>query len=70
MHQKRVRDTEKKMLELHWRSLKREKEKLEKEKRNFESAEADLAQRIYQVKDLLSIADEIKQIDFSIANSW
>src|SRR5262249_18620361 len=41
-------------------------------KRDLESAEADLAQCIVQVKDLIPIAAEIQQIglDPSIANSW
>jgi hypothetical protein len=72
MQQKQARDTEKKMLELHWRSLKLGRSKLEAEKRDFEAAEDELALRIYQVKDLIPIAAELKQIglDFSLANSW
>ncbi len=70
--EKKQRNYEKGMLRLHRKSLTREKEKLEKEKRDFSEAEADLARRIIQVKDLLPIADEFKQIglDFHLANSW
>jgi hypothetical protein len=50
------------MLRLHWKRLAQEKEKLEKEKRDFSDAEADLARRIIQVKDLLPIADELNNL--------
>ena len=72
MQQKRARQYERGRLDIYWKRLTYEREKLEKEKRDFSDAEADLAQRIYQVKDLLPIADEIKKngLDFSLANSW
>jgi hypothetical protein len=53
-------------------NLEREKILLERDKQNFSEAEDDLAQRIYQVKDLLPLADEMKRLglDFSVANSF
>jgi hypothetical protein len=72
MSQKKSQQYERHRLSIHWKNLEREKKLLEREKQKFYEAEDDLAQRIYQVKDLLPIADEMKRLglDFTIANSW
>jgi hypothetical protein len=72
MEEKRNRQNEKGMLVLHWKRLKDERQIFENRRKEFEAAEADLAQRITQVKDLIPIALDLKQmgLDFSIANSW
>jgi len=72
MREKRRQHYEWHRLSIHWKKLEREKKLLEREKQNFSEAEDDLARRIYQVKDLLPIADEMQRLglDFTIANSW
>jgi len=65
----RTKKTEK---SLHWNRLKEERQIFENRRKEFEAAEADLAQRITQVKDLIPIALDLEQmgLDFSVANSW
>jgi hypothetical protein len=72
MEEKRRRQNEKNMLSIHWKRLKEERQIFENRRKEFEAAEADLAQRITQVRDLIPIALDLKQmgLDFSIANSW
>jgi hypothetical protein len=72
LRQKKSQQNERHRLSVHWKNLEREKILLEREKQKFSEAEDDLARRIYQVKDLLPIADEMKRLglDFTIANSW
>jgi len=72
MREKRNRQNEKGMLALHWKRLKEERQIFEIRRKEFEAAEADLAQRIKNVKDLIPFAAELKQIglDFSLTNSW
>ena len=63
---------EKDTLQLHWRRFFDEKKLLERREKELSEAEADLAQRISQVKDLISPAAALKQMgfNFSLANSW
>jgi hypothetical protein len=72
MSQKKIQQNERRRLWVHWKNLERQKKLLEREKLNFSEAEDDLARRIYQVRDLLPIADEMKRLglDFTIANAF
>src|SRR5215469_15489037 len=72
MREKRNRQNEKGMLALHWKRLKEERQIFEIRRKEFEAAEADLAQRIKNFKDLIPFAAELRQIglDFSLSNSW
>jgi hypothetical protein len=53
-------------------SLKQQHQIFELRRKEFEDAEADLAQRIRDVKDLIPFAKELEEIglDFTLANSW
>ena len=70
--EKKSRQYEKGMLALHWKHLKEERKRFEEQKKDFKAADADLAQRVSRVKDLIPLAAELKEIgfDFSLANSW
>src|SRR5215831_19382093 len=58
MQEKTNRQNEKGMLALHWKRLKEERKIFEIRRKEFEDAEADLAQCIRDVKDLIPVAKE------------
>jgi hypothetical protein len=72
LHRRHLRNTEKKMLELHWRRLKEERQIFDKRKKELESAEDDFYHKVSPIKDLMPIAAELKSIgfEFSHANAW
>jgi hypothetical protein len=70
--QKKDQRAERGRLDIYWRCWKQERHLLEERKKELSEAEVDLANRIYQIKPLLPVAQSLKELgfDFKLANSW
>ncbi len=70
--QKKDQKAERGRLDIYWRRWKQERHLLEEREKELSEAEVDLANRIYQIKPLLPVAQSLKELgfDFNLANSW